>query len=107
MAEIAARPAPVLAQRAFPFRMRWEIILLSLPALILVVGLFLLPFIFGIDLSLRSGARGEGPQSLANYQNFFNDPSQLDTIWSTFQAALPVSLVSAAVPLPPPYFTPP
>jgi putative spermidine/putrescine transport system permease protein len=104
MAEIAATPAPVLPQRAFPIRIRWEIVLLSLPALILVVGLFLLPFIFGIDLSLRSGARGEGPQTLANYQNFFNDPSQVDTIWMTFQVALPVSLFSVAVSVPLAYY---
>jgi putative spermidine/putrescine transport system permease protein len=74
-----------------------EIFFLSLPALVAVLVLFVYPFIFGFDLSMRSGARGEGDWTLNNYSQFFNDARQVDSIWITFQVALPVTLFSAGL----------
>jgi putative spermidine/putrescine transport system permease protein len=81
-----------------------EIFFLSLPALVAVLVLFVYPFIFGFDLSMRSGARGEGDWTLNNYNQFFNDARQVDSIWITFQVALPVTLFSVALSIPLAYF---
>ncbi|HMA37200.1 MAG TPA: ABC transporter permease subunit [Chloroflexia bacterium] len=75
-------------------------LLLSLPALICVGVLFVFPFLFGIDLSLRTGARAAGPWTLANYTQFFGDPDQVNTIWTTFRVALPVTIFSVALSVP-------
>src|SRR5689334_11494274 len=77
-------------------------ILLSLPALILLLGLFFYPLLFGVDLSLR--ASENAPCSLTNYLKFFSDPDQVATIWTTFRVALPVTLFSVAVSVPLAYF---
>ena len=86
------------------FRFDKEIFFFSLPALIAVFVLFVYPFIFGLDLSLRTGARGEGDWTLNNYSQFFSDARQVDTIWTTFQVALPVTLFSVALSVPLAYF---
>jgi putative spermidine/putrescine transport system permease protein len=87
-----------------PRRFDKEIFFLSLPAFIAVLVLFVYPFIFGLDLSLRSGARGEGDWTLNNYSQFFGDARQVDTIWTTFQVALPVTLFSVFISVPLAYF---
>jgi putative spermidine/putrescine transport system permease protein len=79
-------------------------IVLSLPALVGVLVLFLYPFLFGLDLSLRTGSRGEGSWTFDNYAQFFGDSRQVDTIWTTFQIALPISLLSVAISVPLAYF---
>jgi putative spermidine/putrescine transport system permease protein len=81
-----------------------EIFFFTLPALVAVLVLFVYPFIFGFDLSMRSGARGEGDWTLNNYSQFFNDARQVDSIWITFQVALPVTLFSVALSIPLAYF---
>lgn len=89
-------------QVARPVRRRFdtETLLLSLPAFLAVLVLFVYPFVFGLDLSLRSGARGEGDWTLKNYSQFFSEERQVDTIWTTFQVALPVTLFSVALSVP-------
>ena len=79
-----------------------EIFLLALPALILVVGLFVLPFIYGIEKSLH--ADDTGARSIDNYVAFFNDPSQIETIGMTFEVALPVTIFSVALSIPLAYY---
>jgi putative spermidine/putrescine transport system permease protein len=79
-------------------------LLLSLPAVALILALFIYPFVFGFDLSLRTGARGEGPLTLDNYIQFFGDSRQVATIWTTFQVSLPVTMLTIAVSLPLAYF---
>ncbi len=103
MAEIGLKGRS-LARLGLPKRIEWGAVLLSLPAFVMVLALFVYPFVFGFDLSLRSGAKGEGDWTLNNYQQFFNDPRQMDTIWTTFQVALPVTLFSVAVSVPLAYF---
>ncbi len=77
-----------------------ETLALLLPALIFVVAIFIAPFLFGLNLSLRTGYRGEGPLTLQNYVQFFSDPYFTDSIWITFQVALPVTLFTVALSVP-------
>lgn len=125
-----ASVGPSVEHRA-GLRVRWEIILLSLPALLVVLLLFIFPFLFGFDLSLHTGSRGDSPRTftdyqqyfrapidienfrttfakpartLANYQSFFGDKSQIDTIGMTFQVAFPVTLFNVMVSIPLAYY---
>jgi putative spermidine/putrescine transport system permease protein len=85
------------------FRLDSSAILLSLPAVLLVLGLFFYPLIFGLDLSLRANENAPG-WSLTNYIQFFSDPDQVATIWTTFRVALPVTIFSVAISVPLAYF---
>src|SRR5258708_19818970 len=96
--------AAPLPKPKFAFRSSAEILLLALPALALVLGLFIIPVLFGLNLRLHSGARGEGDFTLDNYVNFFSDPDQVQTIGITFQVALPVTIFIIAVSIPLAYF---
>ncbi|HVU66176.1 MAG TPA: ABC transporter permease [Ktedonobacteraceae bacterium] len=75
-------------------------ILLSLPAFLLVVALFIYPFLYGVLLSFRGGYVGEGGWTLANYRDFFGNGYLAGTIGVTFQVSLPVTLVSVGVSIP-------
>ncbi len=89
--------------RAARFKIDRGAILLSLPALLIVVILFLYPVLFGLDTSLR--ATMDAPVwSLTNYIQFFSDSYQSDTIWITLRVALPVTIVSVVVSIPLAYF---
>ena len=83
-------------------RIAWSAVLLSLPALLVVLALFVYPFIFGLNLSLQN-LDGSGP-TLMNYSTFFSDPSQIDTVRITFWVALPVTLFTLVVCTPLAYF---
>jgi len=85
------------------FRLDSGAILLSLPAVLLVLGLFFYPLFFGLDLSLRATENAPA-WSLTNYIQFFRDPDQVATIWTTFRVALPVTIFSVAVSVPLAYF---
>ena len=78
-------------------------ILLSLPALITVLALFFYPLIFGLDVSFRQ-TENAPTWSLTNYMQFFQNPDMVETIWTTFRVALPVTLFSVAVSVPLAYF---
>jgi putative spermidine/putrescine transport system permease protein len=71
--------------------------LLVLPALFVMVGLFLYPFGYGLWLSFQP----KDGSVLGNYVRFFSDPFLYDTIGTTLTLALPVTLVNllAAVPV--------
>ncbi len=73
-------------------------LLLLLPALVFIVGLFIYPFLYGLSLSFRPT---DGGGVFAEYQRFFNDPYQRDTIVKTLRLALPAALfnVVASVPI--------
>jgi putative spermidine/putrescine transport system permease protein len=73
-------------------------LLLLVPALVFVVGLFVYPFLYGLQLSFQP-AKGGGP--FADYQRFFTDAFQRDTIWKTLRLAIPAALfnVLASVPI--------
>ena len=73
-------------------------LLLLLPGIVFVVGLFIYPFLYGLGLSFQP-TKGGGP--LADYQRFFGDEFQRDTIWKTLRLALPAALLNvlASVPI--------
>ena len=73
-------------------------LLLLLPAIVFVIGLFIYPFLYGLGLSFQP-AKGGSP--FADYQRFFTDAFQRDTIWKTLRLAIPAALfnVLASVPI--------
>jgi putative spermidine/putrescine transport system permease protein len=73
-------------------------LVLLVPAIIFVLGLFIYPFLYGLGLSFQP-AKGGSP--FADYQRFFTDAFQRDTIWKTLRLAVPAALfnVLAAVPI--------
>jgi putative spermidine/putrescine transport system permease protein len=73
-------------------------LLLLLPAVVFVIGLFIYPFLYGLGLSFQP-AKGGGP--FADYQRFFTDAFQRDTIWKTLRLSIPAALfnVLASVPI--------
>ncbi|MEP7288868.1 MAG: ABC transporter permease subunit [Chloroflexota bacterium] len=87
-------------------RINWGIVLLCLPALAFVVAMFVIPFLFGLNLSLHPGNSLDavGDLSFANYLQFFNDPGQSDSVWITFQVALPVTVFSILISIPLAYY---
>jgi putative spermidine/putrescine transport system permease protein len=73
-----------------------RIALLVTPALLLIVALFLCPFLFGLvhSLSTHQGA------SFANYVKFFSTAFQRQTIWTTLWLSLPATLINIGLALP-------
>ncbi len=94
---------PEQGKRTGRFKLDSSAILLSLPAVIIVLGLFFYPLLFGLNLSLHQ-TENSPSWSLANYTQFFSDPTQVSTIWITFQVALPVTLFSVLVSIPLAYY---
>ncbi|MGI8332585.1 ABC transporter permease [Actinomadura scrupuli] len=75
-----------------------RVLLLLVPAVAVLAGLFLYPMLYGVGLSLRPQTGG-GP--LHNYTGFFRDAYQRGTVWKTLRLALPAALfnVGASVPI--------
>ncbi|PRX49330.1 carbohydrate ABC transporter membrane protein 1 (CUT1 family) [Prauserella shujinwangii] len=73
-------------------------LLLLVPAIVFIVGLFVYPFLYGLGLSFQP-REGGGP--FADYERFFTDPYQRDTIWKTLVLAVPAALLNvlASVPI--------
>jgi putative spermidine/putrescine transport system permease protein len=95
-APIAAPPPPGwrtrLAERGVD-RSLW----LLLPGLVFVLVLFVYPFLYGLQLSLRPL---EGGGMFADYRRFFSDPFYRDTIWKTLRLAIPAVLINVVVAVP-------
>ena len=97
----ARTPAPAhdpglrhrLAERGIDARL-----LLLVPGLVFVIGLFVYPFLYGLGLSFQP-KDGGGP--FADYHRFFSDAFQRDTILKTLRLAVPAALfnVLASVPI--------
>jgi putative spermidine/putrescine transport system permease protein len=70
--------------------------LLVLPGLLLLIALFVYPFLYGVVDSLipKQGAW------YANYVKFFSDPFEYNTIAATLWLALPVTIVNLALAVP-------
>lgn len=70
--------------------------LLVLPGLLLMIALFVYPFLYGVVDSLipKEGAW------YANYVKFFSDPFEYKTIGATLWLALPVTIVNLAIAVP-------
>jgi putative spermidine/putrescine transport system permease protein len=70
---------------------------LLVPAALVIGGLFLYPFIYGISISFQPL---KGTSAWANYTKFFSDPYMLDAIWKTVRLAVPAAAVSVLLAAP-------
>ncbi|GAB3980069.1 hypothetical protein [Plantactinospora veratri] len=71
-------------------------LLLLVPAALFVLVLFIYPFAYGVGLSFQPTQGGP----FAAYQEFFSDPYQRDTIWTTLKLSLPAALLNVAASVP-------
>lgn len=92
-------PAPVRAGLRHRLAERGvdRVLLLVLPALVALAALFLYPMLYGVGLSLQPQSGGG---RLANYQAFFEDAYQRDTIWKTLRLGLPAALINVGASVP-------
>ena len=71
-----------------------------LPALLVVLVLFIYPFIYGVALSLHPiGAAAKGGM-FGDYAAFFGDPRERQSIWNTLRLAVPVTVLDLLLALP-------
>jgi putative spermidine/putrescine transport system permease protein len=94
---VTTTPAPSLRHRLAERGVDRTLLLLA-PGALFIVALFVYPFLYGLQLSLRPE---EGSGVLRNYREFFSDPYLRDTIWITLKLGLPAALfnVVASVPI--------
>lgn len=71
---------------------------LVIPAVMLVIALFIYPFLYGLVLSFEPMA--DGASWIANYVAFFTKPSLYNTIGTTLLLAVPATLINVFVALP-------
>jgi putative spermidine/putrescine transport system permease protein len=88
-------PALRLAKQPLSHRLAergidWSLLLL-IPAVIVIGGLFVYPFIYGLTISFQPL---EGNDPFSNYTDFLGDPYLRDSIFKTLQLSIPVALVS-------------
>jgi putative spermidine/putrescine transport system permease protein len=74
-----------------------RVLLLVVPAALLVVGLFVNPFLYGLLLSFHPQTGGGW---FDNYVRFFRDPFLLRTLPTTISIALPVTLTNLVIAVP-------
>jgi putative spermidine/putrescine transport system permease protein len=92
----------VSAAEHIPLRLRLSqrgldgVTLLILPAVFLIVALFVYPFLYGLVLSFQPKEGGW----LANYQKFFSDPFLYETIGKTMWLAIPVTILNVLISVP-------
>jgi putative spermidine/putrescine transport system permease protein len=80
-----------LAARGFD-----AVTLLVLPALFVLIALFVYPFAYGLWLSFRP----KDGSLLGNYARFFSDPFLYDTIGTTLLIALPTTILNLLIAVP-------
>lgn len=100
MQRTAGVPAGGVAPVAPRGRFHWGPLLPLAPAFLVVLALFIYPFIYGLQLSVSPlGALAKGGP-LANYAAFFGNPRERLSIWNTLRLAVPVTLLDLCVALP-------
>ena len=78
-----------------------RVTLLVTPGLLVVVLLFLYPFLFGFFLSFSN----HGGTGLGNYTKFFSTPFLSETVWTTLRISLPATLINIGLALPVAFIT--
>ncbi len=91
----AGRPRPPLRHRLAERGVDGTLVLL-LPAVVVVAGLFVYPFVYGVSISFEPEHGGP----FANYTDFFSDPYLSGSILKTLALALPVSVASIVIAAP-------
>ncbi|NUR29829.1 MAG: ABC transporter permease subunit [Catenulispora sp.] len=92
----ARRPRQPLRHRLADRGVDYSLLLL-LPALAVIAGLFLYPFVYGVSISFQPQSGGG---AFANYENFFTDSYQFGSVLKTLRLALPVALTAVGLSAP-------
>jgi putative spermidine/putrescine transport system permease protein len=81
---------------------RWGIdgrlLLLLGPALVVVLALFVYPFLYGVGVSLTPAQGREG--IFSSYAAFFGDARERASIWNTLRISIPVTIINILVAVP-------
>jgi putative spermidine/putrescine transport system permease protein len=89
-------------QKRAGLKARWGIdaglLLLLGPALLLVLALFVYPFLYGIGVSLTPAEGREG--IFSSYAAFLGDARERASIWNTLRLAIPATLINLAIAVP-------
>jgi putative spermidine/putrescine transport system permease protein len=94
----AVDSAPAVVRRKRP-RLDPALLLL-VPAIALVLGLFVYPFVYGLILSFQPYGEHEADGPLGSYLAFFGDPRERLSIWNTLRLAVPATLIDVALAVP-------
>ena len=94
----AVESAPAALRR--PRRRLDPTLLLIAPAALVVLGLFVYPFVYGLVLSFQPYGDNEANGPLGSYLAFFGDPRERLSIWNTLRLAVPATFIDVAVALP-------
>ena len=89
---VPARSRQPLRHRLADRGIDWSLLLL-LPAVLIIGGLFVYPFFYGLSISFEPL---KGNNTLSNYTDFLSDSYLRDSIVKTLRLALPVAFVSVA-----------
>ena len=71
-------------------------VILVVPGLLVVLLLFIYPFLYGLGLSFQPKEGGGS----ANYLRFFSEPFLYNTIATTLSLAIPTTVVNVGLALP-------
>lgn len=75
-------------------------LILLVPALLVVLGLFVYPFIYGLILSFEPYGDNAANGLLGSYNAFFGDQRERLSLWNTVRLAVPATLIDVALALP-------
>ena len=70
---------------------------LAAPAAIVLLALFVYPFLYGLVISFQPM---EGGRFWANYAHFFSTATDWGTLWTTFKLAAPATLINLCMAVP-------
>ena len=70
---------------------------LAAPAAIVLLALFVYPFLYGLFISFKPM---EGGPFWANYAHFFSTATDWGTLWITFKLAAPATLINLGMAVP-------
>ncbi len=100
-AKVGRHEAVESSRRVVPRTRRFDPTLLFIaPAVLLVLALFVYPFIYGFALSFQPYGENEANGPLGSYLAFFGDPRERLSIWNTFRLAVPATAIDVALALP-------
>ncbi|WP_298013304.1 sugar ABC transporter permease [uncultured Castellaniella sp.] len=67
------------------------------PAVVVLLALFVYPFIYGVVISFQPM---DGGSIWANYIHFFTTSTEFNTLWATFKLAAPATLINVGMAVP-------
>ncbi|MGB6008639.1 ABC transporter permease [Castellaniella sp.] len=67
------------------------------PAVVVLLALFVYPFIYGVVISFQPM---DGGSIWANYIHFFTTSTEVGTLWATFKLAAPATLINVGMAVP-------